>query len=249
MDGAPGRGYNVAMISVDTRELHRLESDLILFRERALPFATKNTLDKMAFEGRSKWQGRISGSMVERNKFTRSSVRVEKAKGLNINTQESAVGSVAPYMATQEHGGAVANRGKRKPLPTSASAGLAQTAKPRTKLPRASNRLRGRPIPKRPRPGRTRGQRIAQAAFNAIKHDEQFIYFEGSIFRIRGRIVASRVVGLRMTMMHDLSERSYTVPASPTMGPAVREVPDLAPRFYRDALLFQLKRNRIMNYK
>ncbi len=111
------------MLSVDDKEIKRFERDLKTFASRAYPFATKATINTAAFETQKVARKRIRRIMTLRNKFTRQSIQVEQARGLNVNTQAAVVGSTQDYMETQEFGGTVRRRGKEGvPIKTSFSA-------------------------------------------------------------------------------------------------------------------------------
>ena len=50
-------------------------------------------------------------TFVLRNQWTVRTVRVEGARGLDVRTMQSTVGSLAPYLETQEQGGTVRGKG------------------------------------------------------------------------------------------------------------------------------------------
>jgi hypothetical protein len=89
---------------------------------------------------------------------------------------------------------------------------------------------------------------VATAAM-ALKHDDKFVYFDGAVYRVQGRVVGSRITGLRLTMMYNMEERSYRVGATPTMKPAVEATIPKTGALYWDALMFQLRKHKIMNFR
>lgn len=67
--------------------------------KRAIPFATRATLNRAAFETRKLAQENVREQMVTRNKFSEQSIRVvQERRELNIRRQEAVVGSIADYM-------------------------------------------------------------------------------------------------------------------------------------------------------
>ena len=155
--------------------MKRLEDDLLRFKKKAYPFATKDTLNRAAFFAQDAARKIIDKKMIERNKFTRQSIRVNKATGLNIPRQHAIVGSTASYMEDQEFGGIKRTGGKEGvALSTSWSAGQGLNTQPRTRLARKPNKLRNIILKKRRRKGANRKQSnliaIKQAASSGSKY-------------------------------------------------------------------------------
>ena len=126
---------------VDTKDIIRFEKDLKRLNKKGLPFATRNTLNSLAFEARRNALGIVEKEFVERNRFTARSLRVEKAVGLNINRQESFMGSTASYMEIQEFGGTLRKKGRvGRPIPTSFSSGEGRSST-RRRLVRSPNKF------------------------------------------------------------------------------------------------------------
>ena len=75
------------MITVDMRQVKRLEEYLKFFAERAYPFATKNTINQAAFHAMRGAKENIREDMTNRNKFTERSVRVEQSRTLVVSRQ------------------------------------------------------------------------------------------------------------------------------------------------------------------
>ncbi len=229
------------MFRLDDKEIKDFENTLLLMNHRALPFATKNTVNRLAFAGRIEWRSEIKDQFIQRNSFTRNSIRVEQARGLDIGKQAAILGSIAPYMEDQEFGGSKAKEGKKGvPLATSYAAGQGMNAQPRTRMPRSANKLRNIRLKHR-RPKGTRRQRNLVAVLEAAQSGSKYVYLDLSrrkgIFRVLG--------GKRkpyVKMVYDLTRQSVHVPATPTLGPAVKKVQPLAAKFYSDSLKFQLKR-------
>lgn len=242
--------------STDFRDIARYERDLKVFADRALPFANRSALNTLAFETRSESQKRIDKQFILRNTFTKRSVQVDRARGLRISEQRARVGSIAEYLETQEFGGTKRKQGKHGvPIPTTVAAGQGQSAKPRTRLPTRSNKLKNISL-NRQRSNRTlsRRKRIAATIREAVDTGNRFIFLDlgrtKGIFRVIGGRRNSKnrgamVPGARLSMIHDLSEESVTIPKSPWLDPSIDRVLPNGPRIYVDALKFQLQRHRL----
>jgi len=236
------------MFNIDDRGIKQLERQFVIFAERAVPFATRATLDGTAFEARKLGVENIRNQMVLRNTFTVRSVQVEKVgRELNINRQESRTGATTDYLATQETGATIPRKGRRGvPIPTSYSAGQ-QGARPRTKVPRKANRLTSIQITRRARRTQSRAQQNKVAVLEAVRTGRRFIYMD--LGRRRGlfRVIGSRR-NIRVRMVYDLSRPTVTVPPNPWLEPATVEASRGIPERYRQALIFQAKRNKLFGY-
>ena len=227
---------------VDMRDVDRLERDLKFFAKRAFPFATKAHVNSAAFDARSNWREEIGDEFVERNKFTRNSIRVQTAKGLNPSTQEAVVGSIAPYMDDQEFGGVKRKKGKKGvDLTTSYASGEGRGAKPRTRLARAANAMKNINLRKRRTKAKGRAQRNLAVVRAASESSNKHVYLDTGrkqgIYRIVGK-----GANAEPQMVHDLTEDSVLIKSKPTMRPAVDKTTRRLPEIYRDAILFQLRR-------
>jgi len=230
------------MIKFDDTELVELQKDLKVFAKRSLPFATKNTINQTAFLARKIAQDNIRNKMTVRNRFTLNSIRVNQTKTLNISRQEALTGSTADYMETQEFGGIKTSKGKEGvPIATNFSAGVSHGAKPRTKLPKKSNRL-GNIRLKR---GRKRGQNQKQKNFLAIRQaaetSQKFIFLDLSkskgIFKVVGGKRRPRI-----EMVQDMSNKAVTIKRNPWLKPAADGAQKQLPKIYLKSLQFQARR-------
>ena len=233
------------MFKIDTKDIKQLEDDLKRFAFRAYPFATKSTLNRSAFEAQKIARSNVSKDMIERNKFTKQSIQVKQAKTLNVRQQSASVGSIAPYMETQEFGGIKHSKGKQGvPIATSYSAGQGMSSGARTRLSRKSNKLANIQLNKRGARAKNKRQRNLLAVKEAASSGNKFVYLElqkkKGIFKVIG---GKRSPKLRM--VHDLTEQSVTIQKNPWLRPAVQRVEVLMPGYYRDALIFQLKRHNL----
>lgn len=230
------------MFTVDSPDIKRLESELKVFAQRAFPFATKNTVNRAAFQGRREWQHEIKTKLTTRNQFTANSIRVEPSRSLIVRQQAAVLGSIAPYMDEQEFGGIKRATGKTGvPIATGYSAGQ-QGQQPRTRLPRRQNKLAN--IQLRKRKG---GRKLTRVQQNIIKvkaaaeSGSKYVYLDlrrgEGIFRVLGSKKRPRI-----KMVHDLSRKSVRIPATPTLGPAVAATRRAIPILYKAALTEQLER-------
>jgi hypothetical protein len=242
------------MISLDTKEVKDLADDLRKLNERGLAFATREAINQTAWKARQFAHRNIDQKMVQRNRWTKGSVRVEKARSLRISAQEAAVGSTESYMETQEFGGTERAQGKHGvPIPTSYSAGQ-MGAKPRTRLPRRANRLpniqlaRSRSFKML---GKNRRQRVIVAIQMAVQSGKKYVYLESSRRRKKGiyKILGGDRTekrgwpdGMRIRMVYDLTLRTIRVNQNKWLTPAALVATLRTEDHFRRALMFQLKR-------
>ncbi len=234
------------MIKLDDKQLKRFEADLKTFASRAFPFATKQTINGTAFEAQKRAKSNIRESMITRNRFTESSVRVVQARGLVVNRQEARTGSIAAYMADQEFGDTKHSTGKHGvAIPTSYSAGQGE-AKPRSRLPRKANALQNVQLSKRR--GRSKGSKLQQnfvKVKQAAENGDRYVFLDlrrgPGIFRVLGGKRKPRI-----RMIADLSRRSVVIPRNPWLAPAAEAARRGIPVRYERALRFQLRRQGIL---
>jgi hypothetical protein len=232
------------MFKHDISQIEKFEDDLKKFAERAYPFATREMLNRTAFNAQDRIRASIDKKFVLRNAFTKRSIGVEKAGTLNVRRQESVVGSTAPYMEDQEFGTIKTRRGsKGVPLPTSSASGEGRSARPRRKLPTRTAKLSKIRLRKKT------AQDIPAKIFEAARSGRKFVFLDlgrkKGIFRVkgRGRINESGfIIGIQLNMIWDLSRTTINVPRNPTIFPAAIESQKQQPFFYVEALEFQLKR-------
>lgn len=222
------------MFQLNDKDLKRLERRLQSLNSKGLPFATRETLNKMAFHARKESQQLITTRMVLRNRFTVSSVRVDRARGSNIGSQQSVTGSIASYMDEQEFGGVKRPRsGMGVTIPTPASAGQSGT---RTRLPRAALKMGAIAI----RSGQVR-RAANQRQRNAITIATSkggFAYLD--LGRRKGIFKIAKDGTPRM--LYDLTRRSVQIPALKWLWPSSQSAASKRSEFYRSSLEFQLGR-------
>jgi hypothetical protein len=245
------------MISLDTKEVKDLADDLRKLNERGLAFASRETLNNTVFKARQQAQAIIERKMIQRNTWTKRSIKVEKVKTLALRSQEAAVGSIEGYMEQQEFGGTDRARGKRGlPITTSYAAGQ-RKAVPRTKAlgiknPRRLSNIRLSSRARKAAKRMSRKQRVVMQVQMAVQTGKRFIYLDSlrsgrkGIYEVeggkKGRPKRGWPDGAYIYMVHDLSHRSVRIPATPWLRPAVNLASLRVDDFYRRALLFQLRR-------
>lgn len=226
------------MFKINNKQIKEFEAELKAFAHRAYPFATKNTVNKAAFVTQKVARLEISQKMVERNKFTRQSIRVNPAKGLKVSQQEAVVGSTLAYMEDQEFGATI----RKKSIPTGYSAGQ-QGQRPRTRLPRKPNKMANIRLKHGLRSkAKTRRGRNTAIIKQAVKSGSKYVYLDlgrrEGIFKVVGGKRNPKI-----KMVHSTSMDSVTIPRNPWLRPTTLIIAKRIPKFYRDALIFQLKRN------
>lgn len=223
------------MFQLNDQDIKKMEKRLQRMSASAIPFATKATLNSMAFGARKEAQNIIQQRMTLRNKFTVSSVRVDQARGTSIPAQKSVVGSIAPYMDEQEFGGTKNRKsGKSVGIPTGFSAGQ-RGARPRTRLPRAAYKMATIQLRRGGRRGANAKQRNAIAIATSLG---SFAFLD--LGRRKGIFKIDKKGN--PTMVHDLSRKSVRIPQLKWMKPAVDHVVGKRGEFYTKALQFQLDR-------
>jgi hypothetical protein len=236
------------MLKIDLKDFEKAAKDLKTFADKAVPFAVRNALNSGAFEGRKLWQAEMGDEFILRNRFTANSIRIDKATGFRVNTMSATLGSVAPYMRTQEFGGRKAGGGRHgMPIPTSVAAGQGMGTNPRTKLVRGPNKLGAIQLTSRGRGTGHRRQRNAVAIAQATKAGNKYVFLElensKGLFKITGGRRKPRIV-----MVWDISKRSLIIPPSPTLGPTLKRLEPKMLSIHYQALLEQLKRHGVFGY-
>ena len=238
------------MIDFDDRELKALEQDMKNFAADAIPYASRNTVNTLAFATRKRGQDNIRDKMVTRNRWTVGSVRVNTTKSLNMRQMAAVVGSTEDYMKDQEFGATKTKKGSEGvAIPTAYSAGQGEDARPRTRLPRKPNKMQN--ITLRNRKGKAKSRRQANllAVQAAANSGNKYAFLDlgrrKGIFRVTGGKRNPRV-----KMVWDLTRQSVRINPTPWLGPAVQDASRLdGPRIMLQSLQFQAKRRRLFGYR
>jgi phage gpG-like protein len=233
------------MIRIDMRQIDRLERDLATLSRTALPVANRSALTSGAFAAQKAAREIIGARMTLRNRYTLQSIQVDKATGSQIAQQVAVVGSVAAYMATQEFGGVKGKKGSEGvAIATSYAAGQGEGVKPRTRLPRAGNKLAAIKLMGGNIRATSKAQRNAIAVRMAARSGIKFVYLElqrrKGLFRVVG---GQRKPAVRM--VHDLSHSSVRIPRSAWLEPAAATARERMPELYHEALIYQVDRLKL----
>lgn len=237
---------------IEDRHVRDLELQLSEIRDKSVPFATRETLNNLAFEARDHARRFVSREMVERNSYTRRSYRAERATGLRIFQQQSVVGNSALYMDRQELGG-VRDGGRYGVLIATPDAAKQEGASGRTRLVSRPYRMRNMRLLAREhtRRGRNPKQRLVMAVNMAVKRSERNVFLDRRKHSVRTgiyRVIGGRYrgrgwpIGARLRMLYDMSHRSVRVPPHSTLQPSVNLAQFKVGMFYEKALRFQLGR-------
>lgn len=227
-----------------TSNIKKRQAQLAVFNANGIPFASRHALNRTGWLTQKVAKGEIRNKMITRNKWSENSVRVAPTRSLNMGRQVVRVGSVQDYMATQEFGGTKTKKGKEGVrIATSYAAGQSR-AKPRTRLPRGMNKIRRIQLTRASKKGVNRKQRNIIAIYEAAKAGRKFVFLDmgrrKGIFRITGR--SKRSTKRKIRMVHDITRQSVRIPKNPWLEPSAKRSIRQLPKFYFDALGFQLKR-------
>jgi len=238
------------MITLDDRQLKAFERDLKTLNEKGLPFATRSTINSAAFDAQKNARTVVQKKMIIRNPFTLKSIQVKKENSLKISEQEALTGSIAKYMEHQEFGVTVTKKGKEGvPIPTTIASGEGEGAQPRKRAVKKAFQLSTIPLMNQSVRAYSKRQAIFLKAIQTVDAGRKFMFLKtqrnrAAIYQLRGgkKKKSGQRTPLKMKMVWDLSRPSVSVPRRPWLKPAVdMTVPKMA-GFYKEALLFQLKR-------
>ena len=237
------------MFSIDDTQLKGLEQDLKNFAADAIPYAARNTVNGLAFASRRRSQETIRDKMVTRNRWTVGSVRVEQTRSLDVSRMGAVVGSTEDYMADQEFGATKTKKGSEGvAIPTSYSAGQAESMRPRTRLPRKPNKMQNITLRNRRNGAKSRRQHNMLAVQAAANSGNKYAFLDlgrrKGIFRVTGGKRNPRV-----KMVWDLSRQSVRIKPNPWLRPSVEDAYRKdAGDLWRSSLEFQAKRRRLFGY-
>jgi hypothetical protein len=85
-------------LRIDVRGINELQRALEQASKRSVPYAARDSLNTLAFEGRKIWQGEMRQALTLRNQFTERRALVERARGYQLKTMEAVLGHTEPYM-------------------------------------------------------------------------------------------------------------------------------------------------------
>lgn len=231
----------MAIVTVDTSDFKRYERELKRY-EVAHGHGVRNALNGCAFEAQKAWRSEVKRTFTLRAPFTERSIQVDKAKGLDIGSMQSKVGSIAPYLEDQEEGATIHGKGKHKAVPAAVAGGAAGPGiRPRVVLGRF--RMGGIKV-RDPKVGRYgRKQRNAIALDVAARTGNRFAL----LLKPKGgrAIFEVRKLGRRKfktRLIWNVDRSSVTVKPEPTMHRAIARSMGAFERITKAALQDQLRR-------
>jgi len=232
----------MADIDFDWDGLREMQKDLRICATDAIPYASRDALNSTAFEARKTWQGEMAKTFTLRNQFTQRSVRVEKVSHAtkDINRMQAVIGSVAPYLDEQEEGATMLGDGGHSyPTPV------------RTNPKRPVTRRNWQPNIKlwggRPKFGSPK-QRNAINISRAMRAGGQMVI----PLQTRYGTVLARTMPtgetVKLKILWNLTRTSVRVSPHKTLEPTMQEVERLMPRAMIKAIVFQMRRRRVLGY-
>ena len=220
-------------------------------RIQSVPYATREALNRTAFDGQKIARSLVRNKMILRNNYTVQSIRVDRAKTLSMSGQYSVLGSIASYMLDQEFGAVQVKQGRHGvAIPTAYSAGQGRGTQPRTLLPLKINKLQNILLSKRAKSkAMSIKQRLVITVQEAVHKGPREVFLDlgrkQGIFRVVGGRRGTKrgwPKGARLQMLHDLSHDAVVIPRTPWLKPSALKAAEGLQRHYRMALIYQLKR-------
>lgn len=238
-----------AMIRVDLGDFKRLEKSLGAFAKKAGPYASREALNKTAFDARADIQSRIGDQLTERNQFTRRSIRVDRTRSLEITTQKATTGSVAEYFDELEEGQRKTPKSGSKSVPLATAYAAGQRGI-RTRMPTRRNAMRNLTLRQKALVAKNPKQRNVLLVQDAVNSGRRLLYLElgktKGIFRVvGGKAHATKrgwPRGARLKMIYNLSKTSTPRPKQAIFAGMARDIGPVLERNYQRAIDFQLKR-------
>jgi hypothetical protein len=225
--------------------LDAMQDELAGLSKRGLGYAGRETVNSLAFEGRSAWQDEMRRSLTLRNRFTERRALVEPARTTRLKGMHAVLGHTEPYMGQLEAGGREYAAKRRRPIPTEVAAGQAfgslRSGRKRAVKPANIIRALGRRIPGGSGGTGARKARNARAIRAAVKSGRRLAFLDlgkrQGIFRVKGR--GSKP---KLQKLYDVSHRSTRVPRIATLERAFERVRLQGPAIAHRALSRQLAR-------
>jgi hypothetical protein len=231
---------------IDIRGIDEMQRQLTELSKRSVPYAARETLNSLAFEGRKIWQGEMRASLTLRNQFTERRALVEPARNLRMSTMEAKLGHTEEYMRLLEEGKPERADRRWRAIPTEVAAGQAKgslsggrkRAVRRANIIRTLGNLKAKGFS-----GRSRKAQNARAVGAAIKSGKRLALLDfgrrKGIYKIMGGKRRPKVVKL-----YDLSRRVTPMPKIPTLQRTLDQTLQRGPAIAYEALERQLARLR-----
>lgn len=230
---------NVTLAGVDA-----MQDELERIAKRSLPFAMRETVNRLAFEGRTTWQQEMRSSLTLRNKFTERRVLVTPARTLNPSKMEAVLGHTEAYVAQLEHGGSRKAAKRFRAIPTEIAAGQAKGSlmggrKSQVRPSAIITRLGSLAV--KGAKSRSRKATNARAIRGAIRSGRRIALLDLG----KGKVIV-RVKGSKrkpqILKLYDLTRRKTPVPRIPTLANALKRTLLRGPAVAYAALEKQLMR-------
>lgn len=246
-------------ISLDKRPIEHLENTLEQIRKKSIPYAVRNTLNAAVYETSELAKKEIGSKFIERNQYSRRSVRYNKVVQRNIDQMMAEVGSVQEYMAKQEHGFVTHATGKHGiAIPTPYASGEG-SARVRKKVIRAANRLNKIRIAKGlaseyAATYKNRHQRLIRMVQDSLELGFRTIFWmskrssHSGFYRLRGGPRLTKrgwPEGLELEQLYLVNKSLTETEEHKWLLPSVTHVRSIMGRLYQKALIEEIGQARI----
>ena len=230
---------NLTLAGVD-----EMQAELERIAKRSVPFAMRETVNRLAFEGRTTWQEEMRASLTLRNKFTERRVLVTPARTLNPAKMEAVLGHTEEYVAQLETGGSRKAAKRFRAIPTEIAAGQSKGSlmggrKSAVRPSAIVTRLGS--LATKGAKSRSRKANNARAIRGAIKSGRRIALLDLG----KGKIIV-RVKGSKrkpqILKLYDVSRRKTPIPRIPTLARALTRTLKRGPAVAYAALERQLMR-------
>ena len=236
---------NAMKIKIDHSEVDELFARLENIRKKAIPYATRFTLNKAVFNGRSIAQREIDKRMTLRNAFTKRGVVFDKATGNNIRTQCAKLGAASSrqYLAEQETGITKTSSGaKGLKIPTPTASGEGMHANPIKKNRRKRFKLQNIRLSNRKSGGKSKGQKTHLKIMQTAKSSQKLTYLElpngkRGIFQVKGGKRKPKIF-----MVWNMTKRMVKIPKNPWLASSTKIVNKSIPNIFVDELKNQIEK-------
>lgn len=224
--------------------LAQMQRQLETIAKRSVPFAARETLNTLAFEGRKIWQQEMASSLTLRNKFTQRRALVERARTLRIDNMQATLGHTEDYMYNLEFGKPERAAKHFRAIPTEVAAGQGKgslaggrkRAVKRANIITALGSLKGKDFAGRPRKARN-----ARAIQQAIKTGKRLALLDmgrrKGVYKVMGGKRKPKIMKL-----YDLTRKVTPMPKVPTLKRTLTKTLALAPTVAYAAMAKQLQR-------
>jgi hypothetical protein len=238
------------VLDLTIKGLDRMQRQLETVAKRSVPFAAREVVNTLAFEGRKIWQAEMASSLTLRNKFTQRRALVEKTRTLKVDAMEAKLGHTEPYMANLEYGKPERAAKHFRPIPTEVAAGQSKGSLSggRKKAVRRANVITALgSLKTKGFAGRSRQAQNARAVSAALKSGKRLALLDfgqrKGIYKVTGGRRRAKVLKL-----YDLSRKVTPMPKVPTLQRTLAKTLALAPTVAHAALSKQLKRAGVTGY-